>query len=51
MAAFMTLCEAYMGIEPHFNLWNYFFRAQVQQGSDAEMTALGSSGLGAGQRR
>jgi hypothetical protein len=22
MAAFVTLCEAYMGIEPHFNLWN-----------------------------
>jgi hypothetical protein len=27
MAAFVTLCEAYMGIEPHFNMWNYFFRA------------------------
>jgi hypothetical protein len=25
MAAFVALCEAYMGIEPHFNLWNYFF--------------------------
>jgi hypothetical protein len=25
MAAFMTLCEAYMGIEPHFDLCNYFF--------------------------
>jgi hypothetical protein len=30
MAAFMTLCEANMGIEPHFNLWNYFFRARLQ---------------------
>jgi hypothetical protein len=30
MAAFVTLCEAYMGIEPHFNLWNYFFRALLQ---------------------
>jgi hypothetical protein len=29
MAAFVALCEAYMGIEPHFNLWNYFFRAQL----------------------
>jgi hypothetical protein len=29
MAAFVTLCEACMGIEPHFNLWNYF-RAQLQ---------------------
>jgi hypothetical protein len=30
MAAFMTLYEAYMGIEPHFNLWNYFFHAQLR---------------------
>jgi hypothetical protein len=30
MVAFVTLCEAYMGIEPHFNLWNYFFRTWVQ---------------------
>jgi hypothetical protein len=29
MTAFVTLCEAYMGIEPHFNLWNYFFRARL----------------------
>jgi hypothetical protein len=29
MAAFVTLCEAYMGIEPHFNLWNYVFCAQL----------------------
>jgi hypothetical protein len=21
IAAFVTLCEAYMGLEPHFNLW------------------------------
>jgi hypothetical protein len=32
MAAFVTLCEVYMGIEPHFNLWNYFFHARLQQG-------------------
>jgi hypothetical protein len=25
MAAFVTLCEAYMGITPHVILWNYFF--------------------------
>jgi hypothetical protein len=25
----VTLCEAYMGIEPHFDLWNYFFCAQL----------------------
>jgi hypothetical protein len=36
MAAFENLCEAYMSIEPHFDLWNYFFCAQLQLGSDAE---------------
>jgi hypothetical protein len=35
MAAFVTLCkvymgEAYMGTEPHFNLWNYLFHARLQ---------------------
>jgi hypothetical protein len=38
IAAFMNLCEAYIGIEPHFDLWNYFFRAQLWLGSDAEAT-------------
>jgi hypothetical protein len=41
MAAFVTLCEGYMGIEPHFDLWNYFY-AWLQQGSDAEVAVLGS---------
>jgi hypothetical protein len=26
IATFVTLCKAYMGIDPHFDLWNYFFR-------------------------
>jgi hypothetical protein len=52
MAAFMTLREAYIGIKPHFDLWNYFFRAWLQQGSNVETIVLGSvdilvrSGLG-----
>jgi hypothetical protein len=25
IAAFMTLCKAYLGIDTEFNLWNYFF--------------------------
>jgi hypothetical protein len=25
MVDFMTLCEAYIGIEPHLSLWNHFF--------------------------
>jgi hypothetical protein len=42
MYAFVTLCEGYMGIEPHFDLWNYFFRARLQQSSDTKAVVLGS---------
>jgi hypothetical protein len=45
MAAFVTLCNAYMGIEPHFDLWNYSFRARLQQGSDEEAMMLGSEDI------
>jgi hypothetical protein len=31
-----------MGIEPHFDLWNHFFRAQLWRGSDAEAAVWGS---------
>jgi hypothetical protein len=30
MAAFVSLCEVYMGNEPYFNLWNYNFHARLQ---------------------
>jgi hypothetical protein len=30
MEAFVTLCEAYMGVEPNFHLWNYLFGAWLQ---------------------
>jgi hypothetical protein len=42
MAFFVTLWEDNTGIEPHFDLWNYFFRARLQHGSDAEAIVLGS---------
>jgi hypothetical protein len=45
IAAFVTLCEAFMGIEPHLDLWNYFFRARLRQVSDATTTVLGSVDL------
>ena len=25
IAAFIMMCEGYLGIEPHFELWRYFF--------------------------
>jgi hypothetical protein len=36
--AFMTLCDAYMGIDPQVDLWNYFFRVRRLQDLDAELT-------------
>jgi hypothetical protein len=42
MAAFVTLCKAYIGIEPQFNLWSYFLQARLRQGSDTKIAALGS---------
>jgi hypothetical protein len=41
IAAIVTLCEAYMGIDPHFTLWSYFFRTQFLQGLSPEATVLG----------
>jgi hypothetical protein len=38
----VTLCKAYMGIESHFDLWNYFYHAKLRQGSDVEPAVLGS---------
>jgi hypothetical protein len=42
IVSFVTLCEAYLGSEPHFNLWNYFFHTQLQQVSGVEVAALGT---------
>jgi hypothetical protein len=41
ITTFVTLCEAYLGIDPQFDLWNYFFRVQHLQDPDAELTISG----------
>ena len=28
VSSFIHLCEAYLGIPPHFNLWRYFFQVK-----------------------
>ena len=33
IAVFITLCEAYLGIAPHFNLWQYFFWVRASSNS------------------
>jgi len=34
LAIFINLCEAYLGIEPHFNLFRYFFHLKSFAGTD-----------------
>ena len=31
MAAFVALCEGFLGISPHFDLWRYFFAITLQK--------------------
>ena len=31
MAAFIALCEGFLGISPHFNLWRHFFAVNLQK--------------------
>jgi hypothetical protein len=31
-----------LGIELHFNLWNYFFDTRLRQGSNAKVAVWGS---------
>jgi hypothetical protein len=45
IAAFVTLYEAFMGIEPHFDLWNYFFCDRLWQGLVAAVAVLGNVDL------
>jgi hypothetical protein len=37
IATFVTLCEAYLGFDPNFDLWNYFFRVRRPQDPEAEL--------------
>jgi hypothetical protein len=40
ITSFMTPCEAYLGIDPEFDLWNYFFCVRCPQDSDVELTVF-----------
>jgi hypothetical protein len=42
MAAFMTLCEAYIRIEPPLNMWSHIFWAQLLPDSGTRAASLGS---------
>jgi hypothetical protein len=41
IATFITLCEAYMGINPELDLWKYFFCVRHPQDPEVELTIFG----------
>jgi hypothetical protein len=42
IACFITLCEAFLGIDPHWILWKYLFRL-CPSGSKGEILELGGA--------
>jgi hypothetical protein len=42
IACFITLCEAFLGIDPHWVLWKYLFRLRPS-GSKGEILELGGA--------
>jgi hypothetical protein len=44
IAVFMTLCETYLGIDPYFDMWNYFFCVHRTQDLNVVLTIWGEGG-------
>jgi hypothetical protein len=42
IACLITLCEAFLGIDPHWALWKYLFRLRPS-GSEGEIPELGGA--------
>jgi hypothetical protein len=42
MSIFITLCESYLGIQPHFNLWPHFFCLKKKGGAGGSKIAGGA---------
>jgi hypothetical protein len=43
ITAFMTLCEAYLVIDPEPDMWKYFFHVRCPQDPEAELTISGGA--------
>jgi hypothetical protein len=41
IVAFISLCIAYMGIDPHFNMWIYFFHIWLRPDLDVAVAVWG----------
>ena len=48
MVAFITMCEGFLGISPHFDLWWYFFAITLQKKREKKQeldTPMGCAGI------
>jgi hypothetical protein len=45
IVAFVTLCEAYMRIDPQLDLWNYFFCVWCPEDPNVELIASGGMSI------
>ena len=48
IAAFVALCEGFLGISPHFNLWWYFFAVTLLKKQEKKQelnTPMGCVGI------
>ena len=44
ITVFIALCEGYLGIEPHFELWKYFFAVSLIT-KDVSIVLMGYAGI------
>jgi hypothetical protein len=42
MSVFITLCQSYLGIQPHFNFWWHFFYLKKKGGAGGSKIAGGA---------
>ena len=48
MAVFVTLYEGFLGISPHFDLWQHFFAVTLQKKREKKQelnTSMGCTGI------
>lgn len=45
LAAFVGLCEGYLGVEPNITLWRYFFGVNLQHGNGGAQVPMGCAGI------
>ena len=43
LPVFVTLCECYLGIEPHFDLWRRIFRLNLNKDGDGSMQRISAA--------